>query len=87
MPYTETAGELALEVEQEVLRKVLRKHGVRVERLKRCEVYIRSHGRRRLAFSEEDFCSIPQKLLDGPLVDEFNHWRGMLPGVREDDIP
>lgn len=75
--YTETKGQLAPKVEQEILRQILRERGRDPDRLKKCKVWIRSHGRRTIEFDSDDYCNIGDAY--NGLSEEFDLHRGKLP--------
>lgn len=75
--YTETAGQLAPAEEQEILREILHEKGIDPDRLRKCEVWIRSHGRRKIEFDADDYCNLASA--DEGLGEEFDRRRARLP--------
>ena len=77
MVYTETAGQLAPEVEQEILRQILRERGIDISQLKKCVVRVGSHGRRVIEFDSDDCCTTDRA--EEGLGKEFDRRRLTLP--------
>ena len=77
MTYTESAGQLAPEVEQEILKQILRERGIVLSQLKKFAVRVLSHGRRRIEFDADDFCTTEKAEKD--LGGEFDRRRAALP--------
>jgi len=75
--YTETAGQLAPVEEQEILKKILHERGIDPDQLRRCKVWVRSHGRRKIEFDVDDYCNLGKAGED--LGEEFDHCRAQLP--------